>query len=87
MENYTFKIPIKNLMKKGSISDEERPGTTLRPSMHDTTTLQKEVLASMTIAQLESDTDIEMEQREIRGEFNKRPKGPPDATHSDIKTD
>jgi len=78
-------IPTKKI--DPPIPDGERPGTALGPSMHDTTTLQKKVLASMTIARLESDTDIEMEQKENRGEFNTRPKGPPDATHSDIKTD
>jgi len=40
---------------------EERPVTPLWPSTHDTTTLQKRVLASKTIAQLESDTAIEMD--------------------------
>jgi len=43
------------------IPDEERPVTPLWPSTHDTTTLQKRVLASKTIAQLESDTAIEMD--------------------------
>ena len=77
-------IPTKRI--DPPIPDEERPGTPLWPSMHDTTTLQKRVLASKTIAQLESDTEIEMEKRENRGELNTRPKGPPDTPHSDIKT-
>jgi len=68
------------------IPDEERPGTLLWPSIHDTATLQKRVLASTTIAQLESDTAIEMDKKVNKGELNTRPKGPPDTTHSDIKT-
>jgi len=68
------------------IPDEERPGTILWPSIHDTTTLQKRVLASKTIAQLESDTAIEMDKKVNKGELNTRPKGPPDTTQSDIKT-
>jgi len=50
------------------------------------TTLQKRLLASKTIAQLESDTAIEMDKKVNKGELKTRPKGPPDTTHSDIKT-
>jgi hypothetical protein len=68
------------------IPDENRPETPLRPSIHDTTTLQTRVLASKTIAQLESATAIEMDKKVKKGELRTRPIGPPDTTHSDIGT-
>jgi len=68
------------------IPNENRPETPLRPSIHDTTTSQKRVLASKTIANLGSDTAIERDKKENRGELKTRPTGPPDTTHSDIKT-
>jgi len=63
------------------ISKEERPGTTLLPSMHHITSLQKWGLASKIIAQLESDTVSVIKQKQNRDEPNKRPKGLPDTPH------
>jgi len=77
-------IPITRI--EPPIPDEERPVTPLWPSIHDTTTLQNRVLTSKTIAQLESDTAIEMDKKRSKGELKTGPKGPPDTTHSDIKT-
>jgi len=47
------------------IPEENRPETSLRPSIHDATTLQNGLLASKTIAQLESTTAVEMEKKVI----------------------
>jgi len=68
------------------IPNENRPETPLRPSIHDTTTPQKRVLAPKTTVQLESATAIEMDRTEKKGELKTRPIGPPDTTHSDITT-
>ena len=68
------------------IPDENRPETPLRPSIHDTTTPPNRVLASKTITQLGSDTAIERDKTENRGELKTRPIGPPDTTYVDIKT-
>ena len=68
------------------IPDKNRPETPLRPSTHDTITLQTRVLASKTIAHIESATAIEMDKKAKKGELNTQPIGPPDTTHSDTKT-
>jgi len=68
------------------IPDKNRPETPLRPSTHDTITLHTRVLASKTIAHIESATAIEMDKKAKKGELNTRPIGPPDTTHSDTTT-
>ena len=80
-------IPTKRI--DPPIPDEERPGTTLWPSIHDITTLHKKVCTTQLpyrLAQFELDKEIETKTRENCDEHNTRPQCPPDTPHSDIKT-
>jgi len=68
------------------LPNENRSVTPLRPPIHDTTTPQNMVRASKMTIQPGSATATERDKEENRGELKTRLTGPPDTTHSDIKT-